>query len=145
LSLKTENNKKDIQKAINKYYVLYQTYFPGENPRLDSTRTDNKNLGEEYFKEEMQQINNDFNNYGIQFLTSKIDQSIAKNIYTHFFEAFFENGTEILGNIDNIKQDTQISDMKKQLDKVKLSKNMKIIVQKEKEILNKILLRIYNN
>jgi hypothetical protein len=35
--------------------------------------------------------------------------------------------------------------MKKQLDKVKLSKNMKIIVQKEKEILNKILLRIYNN
>jgi len=144
LSLKTDYNKSDIQKSINKYYKLYQTYFPWENPRIDTTGVENKDEWTYEFKSKIENIDRKFNPYWVSLISKKIDNVIANNFYNHFFEAFFEHWTELLSDIGNLKEEIGISDMKKQLDLAKKSWNKYTIAKKEKEIVKKILSGIHD-
>lgn len=149
LSLKTDKNKKEIQKTINKYYKLYQEFFPWETPNIDTTNNStNIDKWTYYFKnsslKETKDIKNKYPNIESDFLIKKVDMAVADNIYQHFYESFFEHWSEMLSNIWTLKEDMWLEKMKSELEKIKKTWNKLDISKKEKIILNNIMKYVHN-
>lgn len=139
LSLKEKHDRKEVKKAINKYYKLYQYYFPWEDLDIDFMSTNQKQRSTKHFSNTIKNLDAKYGWYSFDIIERVIDESVVNNIYSHFFESFFENGSEMLSNISWLKTRLNIDKLKSDLQTVRKTKNKNLIVKKEKEILNYVI------
>jgi len=129
LSIKNETNKDEMQKAISKYYQLFEQYFPGEKPNVLNSH---KNIENDYFTALEDVKNNDK-------LVESIEDILSESLYEHLFEAFFEMWSDMIWEVGKIKTTIWINILKQELQIAKKTGNKEVIAKKEKEIVNKML------
>lgn len=128
LAIKTDENKQEIQKAVNKYCQIYQDFY-WENPKLEKS---NKSIDEYYFNT-IKDLEKDEN------FAWKSDSVFADFVYQKFLESFFEMWSDMLWNLWDIKTTIWFESLKYQLQSARNSGNIAYISQLEKNILNKIM------
>lgn len=74
-----------------------------------------------------------------------VENILAQNFYEHMFEAAFEEGSVLMGNIDHIKKRIPLVTYKKQLNQSEKTKNKELLVKTQKEILNEVLRKIHTS
>lgn len=135
-SIKTDMNKKKINKTIAKYLQLYQQYFPWDSIDLSQTK---------WFINNNEYDINKQNNQNLEQIFDSLDNNIITNIHMHFFESFFENGSKLLMDYNWWTSNFSIQDKLVQLYNAKKTKDIDHIIDTEKNILDDLVYDIHNN
>ena len=135
ISIRTEENKNEVNALIGDYRVLLEQYY--SNEPIDSLSTYEKKWDEDVVNGIKKLRSGNLN-----FSQARIDTIMSDAIYRNLYLSIFEYGSEILDDVWGLETTLWIPALKKNLDLVKKQKNAVNTSATEKQILKKILTEI---